>query len=69
MLEFLNLKDNYSGTDIREALFRRLETLRLELDRDPCFMDRQRRLRIGNEWYRGDLLFSHSRLRCLSSLT
>jgi hypothetical protein len=26
---------------------------------------RQRRLRIGDEWYRVDLLFFHRRLRCL----
>ena len=28
-------------------------------------MGRQRRLRIGNEWFRVDLLFFHRRLRCL----
>jgi YhcG PDDEXK nuclease domain len=26
---------------------------------------RQHRLRVGNEWYRVDLLFFHRRLRCL----
>jgi predicted nuclease of restriction endonuclease-like (RecB) superfamily len=26
---------------------------------------RQKRLRIGDEWYRIDLLFFHRRLRCL----
>ena len=28
-------------------------------------MGRQRRLRIGDKWYRVDLLFFHRRLRCL----
>ena len=28
-------------------------------------MGRQHRLRVGNEWYRVDLLFFHRRLRCL----
>ena len=28
-------------------------------------MGRQRRLRVGDEWYRIDLLFYHRRLRCL----
>lgn len=37
----------------------------MELGGDFCFMGRQRRLRIGDEWYRVDLLFFHRRLRCL----
>ena len=65
ILEFLDLKDEYSESDLEEALIRRLETFLLELGGDFCFMGRQRRLRIGNEWYRVDLLFFHRRLRCL----
>ena len=37
----------------------------LELGGDFAFVGRQRRLRIGDEWYRVDLLFFHRRLRCL----
>ena len=65
VLEFLDLKDEYSESDLEEALIRRLETFLLDLGGDFCFMGRQRRLRIGNEWYRVDLLFFHRRLRCL----
>ena len=65
VLEFLDLKDEYSESDLEEALIRRLETFLLELGGDFCFIGRQRRLRIGNEWYRVDLLFFHRRLRCL----
>ena len=65
VLEFLDLKDEYSESDLEEALIRCLETFLLELGGDFCFMGRQRRLRIGNEWYRVDLLFFHRRLRCL----
>ena len=65
VLEFLDLKDEYSESDLEDALIRRLETFLLELGGDFCFMGRQRRLRIGNEWYRVDLLFFHRRLRCL----
>ena len=65
VLEFLDLKDEYSESDLEEALVRRLETFLLELGGDFCFMGRQRRLRIGDEWYRVDLLFFHRRLRCL----
>ena len=65
VLEFLSLKDEYSETDLEEALIRHLETFLLELGGDFCFIGRQKRLRIGDEWYRVDLLFFHRRLRCL----
>jgi predicted nuclease of restriction endonuclease-like (RecB) superfamily len=65
VLEFLDLKDEYSETDLEEALIRHLEQFLIELGNDFCFVARQRRLRIGGEWYRVDLLFFHRRLRCL----
>ena len=65
VLEFLDLKDEYSESDLEEALIDHLETFLLELGGDFCFMGRQRRLRIGDEWYRLDLLFFHRRLRSL----
>lgn len=65
VLEFLGLKDEYSETDLEEALIRHLESFLLELGSDFCFIGRQKRLRIGDEWYRVDLLFFHRRLRCL----
>jgi hypothetical protein len=37
----------------------------MELGGDFTFVGRQRRLRIGEAWYRIDLLFFHRRLRCL----
>jgi predicted nuclease of restriction endonuclease-like (RecB) superfamily len=65
VLEFLNLRDEYSETELEDALIRHLETFLLELGGDFTFVGRQRRLRIGNEWYRVDLLFFHRRLRSL----
>lgn len=65
VLEFLDLKDEYSESDLEEALIHRLENFLLELGSDFCFVGRQKRLRIGNEWYRMDLLFFHRCLRCL----
>ncbi|MDD5090981.1 MAG: PDDEXK nuclease domain-containing protein [Candidatus Wallbacteria bacterium] len=65
ILEFLGLKDEYSETDLECALIRHLETFLLELGSDFCFIGRQKRLRIGDEWYRVDLLFFHRSLRCL----
>ncbi len=65
VLEFLDLKDEYSETELEEALVRHLETFLLELGGDFTFVGRQRRLRVGGEWYRVDLIFYHRRLRCL----
>jgi predicted nuclease of restriction endonuclease-like (RecB) superfamily len=65
VLEFLGLKDEYSENDLEEALLLHLERFLLELGGDFAFVGRQRRLRIGHEWYRIDLLFFHRRLRCL----
>jgi predicted nuclease of restriction endonuclease-like (RecB) superfamily len=65
LLEFLDLKDEYSETELEGALVARLESFLLELGGDFTFVGRQRRLRIGSAWYRVDLLFFHRRLRCL----
>jgi len=65
VLEFLDLKDEYSETTLEDGLIRHLETFLLELGSDFAFIGRQRRLRIGDEWYRVDLLFFHRRLKCL----
>jgi predicted nuclease of restriction endonuclease-like (RecB) superfamily len=65
VLEFLGLKDEYSESDLEDALIRHLESFLLELGGDFTFVGRQRRLRIDDEWYRVDLLFFHRRLRCL----
>lgn len=65
LLEFLDLKDEYSESDLEEALIRHLESFLLELGDDFTFVGRQRRLRIDDEWFRIDLVFFHRRLRCL----
>jgi predicted nuclease of restriction endonuclease-like (RecB) superfamily len=65
VLEFLDLKDEYSESDLEAALITRLESFLLELGGDFTFVGRQRRLRVGDSWFRLDLLFFHRRLRCL----
>lgn len=65
LLEFLGLRDEYSESDLEAALIQHLEGFLLELGGDFCFVGRQRRLRIGDEWYRVDLVFYHRCLRCL----
>jgi len=65
VLEFLGLKDEYSESDLEATLIAKIESFLLELGGDFTFVGRQRRLRVGDAWYRIDLLFFHRRLRCL----
>ena len=65
VLEFLSLKDEYSESDLEEALIQHLADFLLELGDDFAFVGRQRRLRIDDSWFRVDLLFFHRRLQCL----
>lgn len=65
VLEFLNLKDEYSETDLEDALIQHLADFLLELGDDFTFVGRQRRLRIDDNWFRVDLLFFHRKLKCL----
>ena len=65
VLEFLGLKDEYSEGDLEDALIQHLEAFLLELGNEFAFVGRQKRLRIGHEWFRVDLVFFHRRLRCL----
>ncbi len=64
VLEFLDLKDEYSESDLEDALVQHLQAFLLELGDDLCFVGRQRRLRVGDQWHRVDLLFFHRSLRC-----
>ena len=65
LLEFLNLNDEYSEGELEEALIRHLEWFLLELGAGFTFVARQKRIRIGDAWYRIDLLLYHRGLRCL----
>lgn len=65
ILEFLNLKDEYSETDLEEAILVHLTEFLLEVGDDFAFVARQRRLRLDDTWFRIDLVFYHRGLRCL----
>ena len=65
VLEFLDIKDEYSEGELEEALIRRLEDFLLELGDDFAFVGRQKRLRLDDQWFRVDLVFYHRVLRCL----
>ena len=68
LLEFLNLKDEYSEGELEQALVRHLEAFLLELGAGFTFVARQKRIRVGDEWYRIDLLLFHRRLRSLVAI-
>ncbi len=61
VLEFLGLEDEHSESDLEEALVKHIEKFLFELGNDYAFVSRQKRLRIGDEWYRIDLLFFNRR--------
>ena len=65
VLEFLGLRDEYAESELEDALIRHLELFLLELGNGFTFVARQKRIRVGKEWYRIDLLLFHRRLRCL----
>lgn len=65
LLEFLNLKDEYGESDLEEALVRHLEWFLLELGSGFTFVARQKRIRVGDSWFRIDLVLYHRGLRCL----
>ena len=65
VLEFLNLKDEYSESELEEALIHHLADFLMELGDDFAFVGRQRRLRLDDNWFRVDLLFFHRQLKCL----
>jgi predicted nuclease of restriction endonuclease-like (RecB) superfamily len=65
VLEFLDLKDQYSESELEDALIQHMESFLLELGNDFAFIGRQKRLRVDDEWYRIDLVFFHRGLRAL----
>ena len=65
VLEFLNLKDEYSESELEEALIHHLESFLIELGGAFAFVGRQKRLRIEDDWFRVDLVFYHRGLNCL----
>ena len=65
LLDFLDLKDNFSEKDLESAILMELERFILELGSDFAFMNRQKRIQIGGNDYYIDLLFYHRKLQRL----
>ncbi len=65
VLDFLGLKDEYSESDLEDALIHHLESFLLELGAGFAFIARQKRFMAGAKHCRIDLLLYHRILRCL----
>jgi predicted nuclease of restriction endonuclease-like (RecB) superfamily len=65
LLDFLDLKDNFTEKDLENAILLELERFILELGSDFAFMGRQKRIQIGGNDYYIDLLFYHRKLKRL----
>ena len=68
ILEFLGLKDEYSESQLEEALIKHLENFLLELGASFTFVARQKRITIEGRHFRMDLLLYHRALRCLVAI-
>ncbi|MBA4348636.1 MAG: DUF1016 domain-containing protein [Thermodesulfovibrio sp.] len=68
ILEFLGLRDEYSESQLEEALIRHLEHFLLELGNGFTFVARQKRITLEGSHYRLDLLLYHRVLRCLVAI-
>jgi predicted nuclease of restriction endonuclease-like (RecB) superfamily len=68
ILEFLGLKDEYSESQLEEALIRHLEHFLLELGNGFTFVARQKRITLEGRHYRLDLLLYQRALRCLVAI-
>ena len=65
VLDFLALKDDYSKSDLEDALIGHLEEFLLELGMGFAFVARQKNLIVGDERFKVDLVLYHMGLHCL----
>jgi predicted nuclease of restriction endonuclease-like (RecB) superfamily len=68
LLDFLGLKDTYSERDLETAILREMEAFILELGVGFAFVERQRRITVGDDDFYLDLLFYHRKLRRLVAI-
>src|SRR3989338_69966 len=66
IIEFLGLDEShtYSETEMEDMLISKLKEFILELGKDFLFVDREKRITLGNRHYYIDLVFYHRILRC-----
>ncbi len=68
LLNFLDLRANYSEKDLESSILAELQQFLVELGNDFAFMARQKRITIDNRDYKIDLLFYHRRLKSLVAI-
>jgi len=68
ILEFLGLKDEYSESQLEDALIKHLEKFLLELGVGFTFVARQKRITLEGRHFRLDLLLFHRVLKCLMAI-
>jgi predicted nuclease of restriction endonuclease-like (RecB) superfamily len=62
--DFLRLSDKVKETDLEKALVQHISQFLPELGIGFAYMGRQFTLKVGEDDYRTDLLFYHTRLKC-----
>ncbi|MGK5094156.1 PDDEXK nuclease domain-containing protein [Deltaproteobacteria bacterium TL4] len=68
LLDFLNLSDPHTESDLQTALVQNLRKFLLELGHGFTFVGEKVRLQVGNTDFELDLLFYHRDLQCLVAI-
>jgi len=68
VLDFLNLPQYYSESDLENALVSRMEEFIMELGNGFAFLERQKRISVDGDDYHLDLLFYHRKLKRLIAI-
>jgi len=68
IVDFLGLGNDYSESDMEDAIVQQLEKFILELGRGFAFLERQKRITIDGTDYYLDLLFYHRQLNCMVAI-
>jgi len=63
VLDFLQLPDDYTESDLENAILKELEKFILELGIGFAFVARQKRMTVDGDHFKLDLLFYHRRLK------
>lgn len=64
-LEFLDLPNNYTEKDLKNAIMSNLKDFILEIGNDFTFVAQEYRITVGDEDFYIDLLFFHRTFKCL----
>lgn len=68
LIEFLNLPEDHSESDLHQGLIQNLRKFLTELGRDFCFIGSEHPVQVGNQDFALDLLFFHRELNALVAI-